>query len=120
MEFTLSTSDLVALHLALKGKRRVWSWGSLYGMADDEREAEADDERDPGRCDECGTPMLWARLAELRELLGLSGPGPIQFKHEINCSNLAPSPGLTMLQGAPGAACAPPLSALARRAMGYE
>lgn len=118
MEFTLSTSDLVALHLALKGKRRVWTFGSLYGMAEDECAAEADDERDPGRCDECKTPMLWARLAELRELLGLSRP--VHLKHEINCSNLAPSPGAAVLQGASGLACAPPGASLARRAMGYE
>jgi len=32
--FVLPIEDLAALHFALKGKRRAWSWGSFYGVDD--------------------------------------------------------------------------------------
>jgi len=106
LAFTLSTEDLVTLHLAMRGKRRVWAWGALYGMVDDERDAEEDVERDAGRCDECRTPMLWARVAELRELLGLSCS--IVLKSESKCIGAIIPPATALLPGGPGGACAPP------------
>jgi len=38
--FVLSVEDLAALHFALKGKRRVWSWGAFYGVDDVGEEGE--------------------------------------------------------------------------------
>lgn len=34
--FVLPVEDLAALHFALKGKRRVWSWGAFYGLDEPE------------------------------------------------------------------------------------
>jgi hypothetical protein len=57
--------DLVALHLALKGKRRAWSWGSFYGVDIVEPEPEFE----AGTCPKCGSVLLGAPVAELRGLL---------------------------------------------------
>ena len=40
--FALPIEDLAALHFALKGKRRAWSWGSFYGVDDMPEEDDSD------------------------------------------------------------------------------
>lgn len=74
--------DLVALHLALKGKRRAWSWGSFYGVDIVEPEAETE----PNTCPECGATLLGATVKKLRGLLLLI--------NAINCpAGGHPAPG---------------------------
>ncbi len=70
-------ADLVALHLALKGKRRAWSWGSFYGVDIVEPESELE----PNTCpvEGCGATLLGATVADLR------GLGLLHLKDASNC-----------------------------------
>jgi len=72
-EYETPVEDLVALHLALKGKRRAWSWGSFYGVDLPEPEEKAE----PQCCPNCGGVLLGATVPELRALL--------HSKDESNC-----------------------------------
>ena len=68
-EYVTPISDLVALHLALKGKRRAWSWGSFYGV--DIVEEESDHEAGTCPVQGCGATLLGMQVAEARALLHL-------------------------------------------------
>lgn len=73
-QYQTSVSDLVAMHLALKGKRRAWSWGSFYGV--DVVEPETDFQ--PGTCPVpgCGATLLGAPVRALLHLKDASNyPG---------------------------------------------
>lgn len=75
-KFTIQPSDLAELHMALKGRRRVWSWGCFYGLADEDADKAPDevatDEPGSALC-KCGEPMLFLTVPEARALLHLKG-----------------------------------------------
>lgn len=50
---TLTPEFLIALHLALKGRRRVRSWGAFFAPV-----AEEEDEEERGVCEECGAKLV--------------------------------------------------------------
>lgn len=87
-DFELKPDDLAALHMALKGKRRAWAWGSFYGLALAESEAEGDVEHDGAECATCHHVLHVVKVSELRGLLHL--------KYAINYSIPARPPALSV------------------------
>ncbi len=84
--FIMSADQLAELHMALKGKRRLRSWGCFYGMEDFEGEPEPEvDEAGElaagERCDD-GHKMIFVPVWQVRALLHLKGA--------IKCSSLLP------------------------------
>lgn len=84
-DFVLSNDDLLALHLALKGKRRVWAWGKFYGLADDIEQ----DEPPAAACPECSHRLAWSSRAEVRSHLILT----TVIKCSLSSARAAPAVG---------------------------
>lgn len=83
-ELTIKPADLAELHIALKGRRRVWAWGCFYGLADEDADkAPTALEPELDVC-KCGEPMRFISVPAARALLHL--------KSATNCwSNLGAS-----------------------------
>jgi hypothetical protein len=82
--FETPIADLVALHMALKGKRRAWSFGSFYGVDIDLEEGE--EKTEPHECPKCGARLVGLSVVAARALLHL--------KDANNC--LSPGVALTV------------------------
>lgn len=67
--FETPIADLVALHMALKGKRRAWSFGSFFGVDIDLEEGE--EQTEPHECPKCGARLVGLSVVEARALLHL-------------------------------------------------
>lgn len=75
--FIMSAEQLAALHVAMRGKRRLRSWGCFYGMEDCEAEPEPEPEElaelhQGERCDD-GHRMIFVPVGVVRALLHLKG-----------------------------------------------
>lgn len=100
-DFELKPADLVALHMAMKGKRRAWAWGAFYGLDDDDqggavadaKAVEAADDEPAG-----GDSAFVIRAGALRDLLGLSGL--FHLKSETKCMKFTQGEK-NMARGAP-------------------
>lgn len=68
-KFLTPIADLVALHLALKGKRRAWSFGAFYGVDVDLEET--DEQAGPHECPKCGARLVGMAVELARALLHL-------------------------------------------------
>lgn len=71
--FAMKPVDLARVHMVLKGRRRVWSWGCFYNLKDAEQEEEAklraeDAAPDAEHCEQ-GHRMVFMPLPMVRELL---------------------------------------------------
>lgn len=85
--FTMTPAALAELHLALKGRRRVWCWGAFYGLADDDRDqapADVGDQIEP-RC-RCGDPMVFFTTFEARIWLHLKGANNWTVQQPLSAS----------------------------------
>lgn len=69
--WVLSAPDLAALHFALKGKRRAWSWGAFYGIGDEDAETGEGEEAATDVCPKCGAPLAMATMRAVQHLLDL-------------------------------------------------
>jgi len=99
--FILSVEDLAALHFALKGKRRVWSWGAFYGVDDTDEESEglqelADDLAEESASVAAVVPVVVAHT-RLKFILR-----QLHSTVENNCTVLTHPPGALSLGPAPG------------------
>jgi hypothetical protein len=95
-QMVITPADLAELHMAIKGKRRVWAWGCFYGLADQDADkepvaSETDDEDAPGDKCKCGAPMLFISVHQARALIAL---------HSKGATNCAPSHGAGPHHGA--------------------
>jgi hypothetical protein len=75
--FIMSAEQLARLHIAMRGKRRLRSWGCFYGMDDCEAEPEPEPEElaemhQGERCDD-GHRMIFVPVGVVRALLHLKG-----------------------------------------------
>lgn len=97
--FKTPAADLAELHVALKGRRRVWAWGAFYGLQDLDADAapegdETGDEHPAGDKCKCGERMIFITMPEARALLSL--------KDANNCrSETASAPSAALMGGPP-------------------
>lgn len=87
---SLTASQLVSLHRALKGRRRVRSWGSFFGV-------KVDDTKPARVCETCGAALRYTSELDWtrRQLNGFSAVGASMFlKEQITSEQdaLQPSP----------------------------
>jgi hypothetical protein len=71
--FAMKPEDLAKVHMVLKGRRRVWSWGAFYNLKDAEQEEEAklkaeDAAPDAEHCEQ-GHRMVFLPLPMVRALV---------------------------------------------------